>query len=1686
MNRKQLRSYLLKLLVACSFLTMNAFARTAEPGTLWEKVKFYDFDGATTLWREADTRLDLSTPGDKSDRGTIEFWVMPVAFSPFAERPCILSNGSKDARRFSVHLTPTCDGIGINNGEGFLALPFNFLDFRPHHVAMVIERDLTRVYIDGEFLGAIYQGFGETKGHRLYVGSQDGKQCLFRGQIGDVRLWNRALHAKEIRAHMGAGNADLNSWVWSHPDNKFLAAYSIFGQQGHPGGNSLRFSSPIAGIWIDESDGLPRLLKPLPEKDDTKPEPTDRQQKLFEQNNHGNYKAPSLYCIVTSEDPTLLYVYRNGLYYGQMKKKDKTGQDEIYDFFQLSKKPVDKKTVAIQKEAATEFTLNGPLLRSARCNLEIFGNSPGGRISLVRPTRKSDSFNTPVTVNLEDQFIFDQIAQLYPCNYKCYNLRKMDPFNMVHTNSGSSYFAFELPDGEFQVSADGILAPRDLHVFSRREGGGGFESIVTTSTEELASTMMSRTGFQADAQILGVGGGTTKNREVGRRTSQMLQNESGKAFFWSTSLQYALVADRSHLRMNDRLRNRIQELYQEVSTGSLNEQNKTRAFVEFFEEVGTHYPHAVTYGGLMMFESSISRELQEFSIKNNLNLEEQIRMGIDLPQPKGVNLGSASIQETEGSEEGDESTFRSELRKEQQDYWVLGGGGILMSPENPEAVELDGRVAPIYMDLRPLEELLSPQYFGDTVLYHEFRKTFRDQLCCYLKGTTDDASICDCNKPTTTNAKSWPLIEIQVLPGTDPTVIKLEMENFPAQNVLNLSEESDSGLNLLNKKDLTGKLITEGLIEEKKIKKVRLQFLAQPQTEFPHLKKAPSGRRIDGEHGHAVILSDPLSKPEADNITPDLASMPEPHLINPANDAAILAQGSSADILKKTGFDTFHILKVKYPNKRDPSAYLMPLGGLIIGIIDLATGKDPPTIENISVATRARLGLPEPKRFQGPLEKPPAPTVSTLGEDELKGINVSTIDKALLATLVKGFKEYSAGLRWSFYLKPYTSTTEQTPQILFRAITTVELPNKQTKEFTGEFKVLRPTDLLNQESLIFQQPGCQIVVKSPLGKLTNKKITRFELSDASGTIGIPKNLNQASVDASLEENFIPVSPRNIPFRKSVVGYWPFDHDLLERSGRGDKAFRSILDSPETLISENAILVPDNIYLNSPPLSTESKRSTIHCDFKIGNERAATILEKQAIHLLHLHRVPFVRFDSGRLIPLTNRLLIPKKWHKLIMTIDEENRQMQVMINGELLKEIQLPLDSLSVNTTDESDSEEQSAERYWQIYGENGKDHCAAIDEFLVYDRVLTLEEMELLTGRPRLRNQRLSLDQSLWEESALTNLSGCWESPNISKLLSMTDRQKKTITKPSWIIIEQAGPNLLINPVNSKESKPFLGVINSENKIIFSTGPIAKPHIYWPGRFDDQINRIFVNEWQLAFSNESLVSQQNALPPLERFAWKRIDLNGPWRDVQNQVDIKLTQDSTRLKAILQLSDEKFQRKTTGTIGDTFVCSFMIDALNNKAAISEDLNHIRFKNGLTWSRMIDGKIVPDPETDNTPKPDADSEKDPKPPKINTPDLAGQWCNCSSNDLIVIKQTDHSISLRIVRSSGNIDWKNGQGTVGKMSVKFSFEGVNTEAKISKDNQWIRFPSGAVWKRLHPRNQIYNRISKVVPISPSETN
>jgi sugar lactone lactonase YvrE len=147
--------------------------------------------------------------------GTVEGWFKPILDSNNRGLFAMRSGGST---RWSFHLNQSgrlilWDGFSETNSINLR----EDLSNTWFHLACVLKKDETDIYLNGVFKGTIPVRINlNEKGHPLSIGTANDNgapQEIFKGDIDEVRIWNRALSLAEIKNNMncelGTGQTGL-------------------------------------------------------------------------------------------------------------------------------------------------------------------------------------------------------------------------------------------------------------------------------------------------------------------------------------------------------------------------------------------------------------------------------------------------------------------------------------------------------------------------------------------------------------------------------------------------------------------------------------------------------------------------------------------------------------------------------------------------------------------------------------------------------------------------------------------------------------------------------------------------------------------------------------------------------------------------------------------------------------------------------------------------------------------------------------------------------------------------------------------------------------------------------------------------------------------------------------------------------------------------------------------------------------------------------------------------------------------------------------------------------------------------------------------------------------------------------------------------------------------------------------
>lgn len=219
-----MRKLILTACYAATLTTLPYGAVTAQPAR--QPVAIVTTDPQLALFNGTNA---ISLPGTESlnltDVSTIEFWVKPN-WTRLAYAPVIVSAFSDEAVRYAVVMTANKKAIGLYSGNDWDYVEFDFDDGKSHHVAFVNMGELTDVYIDGDLVDSISQPIADIPIRTFHIGTLNGFDNQFIGNIGEVRLWDTALDGDDVARFMR--DHIFSAEGLQHPDLASLVGVSDF------------------------------------------------------------------------------------------------------------------------------------------------------------------------------------------------------------------------------------------------------------------------------------------------------------------------------------------------------------------------------------------------------------------------------------------------------------------------------------------------------------------------------------------------------------------------------------------------------------------------------------------------------------------------------------------------------------------------------------------------------------------------------------------------------------------------------------------------------------------------------------------------------------------------------------------------------------------------------------------------------------------------------------------------------------------------------------------------------------------------------------------------------------------------------------------------------------------------------------------------------------------------------------------------------------------------------------------------------------------------------------------------------------------------------------------------------------------------------------------------------------------
>lgn len=314
----------------------------------------------------------------------------------------------------------------------------------------------------------------------------------------------------------------------------------------------------------------------------------------------------------------------------------------------------------------------------------------------------------------EDRFTVTLTAQMLPggleSNAMAYDLRSLNPEDFSLTGLDQPRRLFErldeaggldLASNELSPAGDQMFVPWGLKRHRKYCSNGSSGAVEILNGQELATSLASNVRSQVAF--------TASNRNVQEAVKRMYQSKVSRVREEAFFVRHLLVLDVPNVYslLTDEFRAAVGE----VAAGRLGP-------AELFKRFGTHYPMAVAYGGSSVKDVTLTSSQYSKSWLEDKGVDVNTQVDVNAQVSGGgasVGLGGGGFGRGLGSQSGgQDKSFVSFVLNEES--WRNLGGTCGHTVESCSHASSAGD-APVWLDLRPLYELLAPPFFTDPEVF---------------------------------------------------------------------------------------------------------------------------------------------------------------------------------------------------------------------------------------------------------------------------------------------------------------------------------------------------------------------------------------------------------------------------------------------------------------------------------------------------------------------------------------------------------------------------------------------------------------------------------------------------------------------------------------------------------------------------------------------------------------------------------------------------------------------------------------------------------------------------------------------------------------------------------------------------------------------------------------------------------
>ncbi|MEO0872881.1 MAG: MAC/perforin domain-containing protein, partial [Pseudomonadota bacterium] len=339
-----------------------------------------------------------------------------------------------------------------------------------------------------------------------------------------------------------------------------------------------------------------------------------------------------------------------------------------------------------------------------------------GRRQFLRPDPAISS-----DLAIDDAFVIQFQTDNFAANLKGYNVLTQDPFLLMNNNLGE---VFARRDREEYRIQEKYAVPFGFTLRNETLQGNVYRRTILSSERQIQEANRTSLGLNANVSVSGAVNsalafvpGTGEIADTGfsvgnqnsRETMRAMQSSQtvAQVVGYSRAKSYAIVAQHADTELSGDF---ITAVFDAKNDGD---------YSAIINRFGTHYAYAVTYGA----SAKMTQDISEEAFSTVLSESEGERQDAELRV-----LGSSLGMFNESMRSGLNGTS-GQLSNEGGRFVAIGGNGSW----DAGGYAKGDRVAPILVDLRPLDELLNPINFPDQPeIYTRVRLELAQSINQYL------------------------------------------------------------------------------------------------------------------------------------------------------------------------------------------------------------------------------------------------------------------------------------------------------------------------------------------------------------------------------------------------------------------------------------------------------------------------------------------------------------------------------------------------------------------------------------------------------------------------------------------------------------------------------------------------------------------------------------------------------------------------------------------------------------------------------------------------------------------------------------------------------------------------------------------------------------------------------------------